>query len=124
MRIGSPIIRTLLVTACAIIVSIPTILWASPNAEGIQVYQKNLHSEERKENLAEDIDRYRNADDIWDSLRQGFTLPHYENNPLVQEKIEWYMEHQDYLIHSTMRAAPYLYYINQQVKKRHLPAEL
>lgn len=74
--------------------------------------------------LADDITRYRNADNIWDVLREEFTLPHYEDSAIVQDKIEWFMNNQDYLLRSATRAAPYLYYILQQVKKRHLPAEL
>src|SRR3990167_8915906 len=34
------------------------------------------------------------------------------------------MNNRGYLIRSAKREAPYLYYIHQQVKKRHLPAEL
>jgi membrane-bound lytic murein transglycosylase D len=34
------------------------------------------------------------------------------------------MNHQDFLYRSAQRAAPYLYYILQQAKKRHLPAEI
>ncbi len=99
--------------------------FAAPNTEGIQVYQKNIHlSPEHKQILADDIIRYRNADNLWDVLREEFTLPHYEDNPVVQAKIEWFMNNQDYLLRSASRAAPYLYYILQQVKKRHLPAEL
>ena len=46
--------------------------------EGIQVYQQNSHfSSERKRLIADDIDRYNNADNIWDILRQEFALPHY-----------------------------------------------
>lgn len=113
-----------------IIISISSIfisntLFASPSVEGIQVYQKNIHlSPEHKQKIAEDINRYRHADNLWDVLREEFTLAHYEDNPAVQEKIEWYMNNQDYLLRSANRAAPYLYYILQQVKKRHLPAEL
>ena len=99
--------------------------WAASSVEGIEVYQKNSHlSAEHRQTIAEDLDRYRNADNLWDTLREDFTLPHYEDSPLVQEKIEWFMEHQDYLIHSVTRARPYLYYIYQQAKKRNLPAEL
>lgn len=99
--------------------------FAAANVEGIQDYQKNLHlSPEHKQRLAADIDRYNNADNIWDSLRQEFTLPHYESNPRVQAQIEWFMANQDFLYRSASRAAPYLYYILQQVKKRHLPAEV
>ncbi len=98
---------------------------AFPSLEGIQVYQKNIHlSEERKQGLADDIDRYRNADNMWDVLRAEFTLPHYEDNPLVQEQIEWFLNNQDFLQRAAARAAPYLYYISQQVRKRHLPAEV
>ena len=101
------------------------ISFAAPSAEGIQVYQKNMHlSEERKQSLANDIVRFHNADNMWDVLRQEFILPHYEDNPAVQEQIRWFLNHQDFLMHSATRAAPYLYYILQQVRKRHLPAEL
>jgi LysM repeat protein len=102
-----------------------TVFASFPNIEGIQVYQKNLHlSEERKQSLADDIDRYRNADNMWDVLRSQFTLPHYEDNPQVQQQINWFMNHQDFLFRSASRAAPYLYYILQQTRKRHLPAEI
>jgi len=98
---------------------------AAPYADGIQLYQKNVFlSQEHKQQLANDIVRYRNADNLWDVLRDEFTLPHYENHPAVQERIQWFLENQDFLVRSASRAAPYLYYISQQVKKRHLPAEL
>lgn len=97
---------------------------AAPAPEGIQVYQKNMHlSAEHKQKLAADIYRYQNADDMWDELRHDFILPHHEDNPAVQEQIAWFLNHQDYLIRSATRAAPYLYFILQQVRKRHLPGE-
>jgi membrane-bound lytic murein transglycosylase D len=97
----------------------------APVYDGIQLYQKNAPlSPERKQKLADDINRYHRADNLWDALREEFTLPHYEEVPAVQEKIEWFMNNQDFLLRSATRAAPYLYYILQQVKKRHLPAEL
>ena len=98
---------------------------ASSNLEGIQIYKKNIPlSAEHKRKLADAISRYHQADNLWDVLREEFTLAHYEDNPAVQDKIDWYMRNQDYLLRSANRAAPYLYYILQQVKKRHLPAEL
>ncbi len=93
--------------------------------EGMRVYKNAPQlSEEHKQNLADDISRFKQADNLWDVLRDEFSLPHYENNPLVQEKIEFFMNNQDFLLRSVNRAAPYLYYILQQVKTRHLPAEL
>lgn len=98
---------------------------SATTAEGIQVYQRNLNQfPEHKQQLAEDITRYRNADNLWEALRNDFTLPHYEDNPIIRDKIAWLMNNQDFLLRSATRAAPYLYYISQQVKKRHLPAEL
>jgi membrane-bound lytic murein transglycosylase D len=101
-----------------------TYSYAYPNQEGIQIYQKNVHLyPERKQSLDEDIDRYRNADDLWAILRQEFALNHHEDDPLVQAQIEWFMQHQDFLLNSADRASPYLYYILQQSRKRNLPAE-
>src|SRR5262245_12973783 len=66
--------------------------FAAPSSEGIQEYQKNVHlSPEHKQKLADDITRYRNADNLWDVLRDEFSLPHYEESYSVQVKIEWYM---------------------------------
>lgn len=98
---------------------------AAPSIEGIQTYQQNIHlSPEHQQTLADDVSRYQNADNLWDVLRDEFSLDHAENTPAVQEKIEWFMNNQDFLMRSMTRAAPYLYYILQQVRKRHLPAEL
>ena len=99
--------------------------FGSSNIEGIQVYQKNLHlSDEHKQKLANDIDRYHNAANLWDVLSEEFSLPHYEDNPYVQDQIEFFLHHQDFLAEATSRAGPYLYFILQQARKRHLPAEV
>lgn len=117
------IVKKIIISICCVLIQHAAI--ASPNVEGIQVYQKNMHlSEERVQSLANDIDRYHNADNIWDVLREEFTLPHYEDNPLVQDQIQWFLTHRDFLMHSAARATPYLYYILQQTRKRHLPAEV
>lgn len=95
----------------------------SHGTEGMELYKKNLKPE-HKLKLAFDIKRYHDADNLWDVLRDEFSLPHYENNPIVHEKMMWYLDNQVYLLRTVTRAAPYLYYILQQVKKRHLPAEI
>ncbi len=116
-------IRNFILSVCCILIS--SIAFASPNIEGIQVYQKNLaFSQARRQSLAEDIYRFHNADNIWDLLRSEFTLHHYENNPEVQVQLNFFMNNPNFLLHSAERAAPYLYYISQQVKKRHLPVEM
>ncbi len=101
------------------------LLLASPNIEGIQIYQQSAHfSEARKQSLVADLNRYQNAENIWDVLRSEFTLHHYENSPEVQEQLAFFMRNPDFLLHCTERAAPYLYYISQQVRLRHLPIEM
>ncbi len=100
-------------------------IFAFPSVDGIQEYQPNvLQYPDIKQVLDDDIVRYRNADDIWAVMRQEFSLEHYENDPQVQMQIEWFLAHQDFLTRSITRAAPYLYYILQQARIRHLPIEL
>ena len=62
--------------------------------------------------------------DIWSQLRSDMQLPSYENKLQVQEQIQWYMKHQDYLYQIINRSSPYIYYVYQQVKQRNLPTEL
>lgn len=91
------------------------------NIEGIQTYSKN--ESEHQQHIQEDLNRYYNADNLWDVLRSDFSLSHEEDNPAVQHQIQVLLSDRDFLVHSAIRAAPYLYYISQQVKKRHLPME-
>jgi membrane-bound lytic murein transglycosylase D len=109
------------VISCVIINSAS---YASLNLEGIQVYPKNPSPTDKKGQVADDVIRYQSADNLWDVLRSEFTLPHYEKHPAVQENIDWFLENQDFLLHTATRAAPYLYFIHQQVKKHKLPIEL
>lgn len=127
-------LQTIVLSSLLTSIAIPAIGYATTGNDGIRVYQntpglsdenkQNGLSEEHKQNITDDISRFKQADNLWDVLRDEFSLPHYENNPVVQERIEWFMNNQDFLLRSVNRASPYLHYILQQVKKRHLPAEL
>lgn len=61
---------------------------------------------------------------VWTDIRAGFQLPDDLNQPLVQNAIAFYRQHPAYLERVTARAEPYLYYILQQIHKRHMPTEL
>ncbi len=98
--------------------------YASLSLEGIQVYSPGSTHPGKKNRPADDMIRYQSADNLWDILRYEFSLPHYENHPSVQDNIVWFMDNQDFLMRTATRAAPYLYFIHQQVKKRKLPVEL
>lgn len=64
------------------------------------------------------------SDDIWKEIADDFTLSGYTDNPAVQQQIRWYQQHPKSLTEVTEQAAPYLYYVHQQVKEKGLPGEL
>ncbi len=45
----------------------------------------------------------------------------YFNQPLVQKQIRWYLKNPKYLTVLTENAQPYLYYVYQEAKRRHMP---
>lgn len=66
-----------------------------------------------------------NGDDsLWDHMRADFQLPQAADKAAVQQQIQWYASHQEYLNRVLNRAAPYMYYILEQTQQRNLPAEL
>jgi len=94
--------------------------------EGIRRYSHTSFEPFSDQNEAIDIDinHYYQAGNLLDALRLQFNLPLEEDNPRVQAKMKWYYEHPDYLVQTMKRAVPWLYFISEQAKKRHLPAEL
>jgi membrane-bound lytic murein transglycosylase D len=66
----------------------------------------------------------RSSGNLWDTLPDNFQMQHYAGSPEVQAQIRWFMSHQEYLNRTIRRAAPYMYYIYQQVQRRNLPTEL
>ncbi len=62
--------------------------------------------------------------DLWQQIAKDFTLDGYDDNPAVQQQIRWYQKHPKSLTEVTQQAAPYLYYVHQQVKEKGLPGEL
>ena len=64
---------------------------------------------------------------IWQRVRAGFGIPDMDGPGMqryVQQAVEWYSTKPDYVARMTMRSRKYLYYILQEVQKRHLPTEL
>ncbi|PIQ43683.1 MAG: lytic transglycosylase [Gammaproteobacteria bacterium CG11_big_fil_rev_8_21_14_0_20_46_22] len=71
------------------------------------------------------LKQYKDADNLWTVLGDSFDLPdESSSNAAVAWQIKWFMKNPKYVQKMAESAAPYLYYIFQQVKKRHLPAEL
>lgn len=61
---------------------------------------------------------------LWILIGRDLKMNHEDERPEVQQQIEWYMHHRLYLINIAKRADPYVYYILQEVKTRHLPTEI
>jgi membrane-bound lytic murein transglycosylase D len=63
-------------------------------------------------------------ENFWETLQKDFHLHHHTNRAVVQAQIEWFTASPHHLSSTIKRSAPYIHYIYEQVKKRHLPAEL
>lgn len=61
---------------------------------------------------------------IWDEIGSNLKFSDNTNLPRVKEQIRWFQQHQDFLNRTIERGAPFIYYIYQETKRRHLPAEL
>lgn len=62
--------------------------------------------------------------DVWDVLRDEFSLDHEVARPEVQEQIRWLVAHPSYLHKVSRQSEPYIYHILHEIKKRKLPGEL
>ena len=63
------------------------------------------------------------APDLWDRLRAGFKLTHYDH-PAIRPHLDWYASNQDYLDRVVERARPFLYDILGEIERRNMPAEI
>ncbi|WP_343843429.1 LysM peptidoglycan-binding domain-containing protein [Bowmanella denitrificans] len=63
------------------------------------------------------------VDDVWQRIRMQLQMP-VSKHPKVRERIDWYLQHPNYMQVISDRAAPFLLYIVEQVEARDLPLEL
>ena len=61
---------------------------------------------------------------VWDVLREQFTLNHESTQPEVQQQIRWIIAHPSYIQKVAKQSEPYIYHIVTEIKKRKLPGEL
>ncbi|MGO1692365.1 MAG: LysM peptidoglycan-binding domain-containing protein [Marinobacter sp.] len=61
--------------------------------------------------------------DMWDRLRAGFVLDHDVDSKRVQEQLNWYARHPNYINRVVERGSRYLHHIVNETEKRGLPAE-
>ncbi|MAZ77185.1 MAG: lytic transglycosylase [Legionellaceae bacterium] len=62
---------------------------------------------------------------LWDVIADQFSLPgETTSNRAVRAQVNWYMRHQSMMTRQATSAKPFLYYVYQQVKARHMPSEI
>ncbi len=61
---------------------------------------------------------------VWEEIREGLQLRQQAGHANVKPRIRWFSEHAEFLEKSSARAAPYLAYIVDEVKKRGMPMEV
>lgn len=63
------------------------------------------------------------APDLWERIREGFQLSHTDNKR-VQQELDWYARHPQYMERVAVRGEPYLFHIVEEIEKRGMPMEL
>ena len=63
------------------------------------------------------------AANLWTRIRMGFSMPDLESE-LVSDRQSWYVSKSEYLLRMTQRSEKYLYYIVEELERRHMPTEL
>jgi membrane-bound lytic murein transglycosylase D len=69
------------------------------------------------------IDRTVKQDDLWQRIRDGFSMPDL-TGPLVNQQVVFYTARPEYLKRVFERGRRYLYHIVEEIEKRGLPTEL
>ncbi len=61
---------------------------------------------------------------IWPRIHSGFQISSTANHPSLQNEINWFAKHPEYLQRVMQRADPFIHYILEEAEKRNLPTEL
>ena len=80
----------------------------------------NLDNNINKENNSSQV---QDAQDTWQRIRNGFDLPDIEHKR-VQQELNWFIRHPEYIKRVVERARPYLHYIIETVEAAGIPSEI
>ena len=61
--------------------------------------------------------------DVWQRLRSKFSLP-TQNNKRLDQQLNWYAKHPEYMQRVSERAQPYLHYIAEMAEAMNIPSEI
>jgi membrane-bound lytic murein transglycosylase D len=87
--------------------------------------EENTTDAETRESLetAESEIRQSTYEDVWDRMRQGFSL-NSAGHSKVSKELRWYRNQSRYLETIQVRAKPYIHFILNELEKRQMPTEL
>ncbi|HEY8711046.1 MAG TPA: hypothetical protein VIM34_23975, partial [Burkholderiaceae bacterium] len=69
------------------------------------------------------LDDWDSRVDLWARVRRGFAMPDIDSK-LVRSYERWYASRPDYVARMTERGGRYLFYVVEELAKRHMPTEL
>ena len=69
------------------------------------------------------LDLTRDANDIWDRIRRGFSMPELDSERVLELQ-GFYLNHPNFLRQVFARGGRYLYYIVDELERRGMPTEL
>jgi membrane-bound lytic murein transglycosylase D len=87
-------------------------------------YYNNDKVEIDSNKTAHEVEKTQPVNSIWNMISSEFQLDHKAQSARVKAEIRKLLSDQDNLYQMLKSAAPYIYYIHQQIKARGLPAEL
>ena len=62
--------------------------------------------------------------DVWDRVRANYRMDIDIPNKRIKQQRDWYLKHKDYISRVSVRGAPYIHYIAEQIEVRGIPGEL
>jgi membrane-bound lytic murein transglycosylase D len=85
--------------------------------------QANENLLAKTESLQETLSPQNHEDDTWQRIRNGFNLADLEHKR-IQQELNWFKRHPEYMTRVVERARPYLHYIIEQVEAAEIPTEI
>ncbi|MFT6758571.1 MAG: membrane-bound lytic murein transglycosylase D, partial [Chitinophagales bacterium] len=86
--------------------------------DGIMITKTHCHSES-----GEGYIDYASSD-VWDRVRDGIVLDTHADHKRIDDHINWFKKHPDYLARVNNRARPYIYYIVGELEKNDIPQDI
>lgn len=67
---------------------------------------------------------FSSQESLWRVIADHYQIRGYNREPVVAKQISWYQQHPQYIKLLTLNAKPYIYYIYEKTRQRHMPSEL